>query len=106
MACSVCWPNGKLELKYSRPRPCLHLTGEATTEVHGTVGDLRPGKLDLLFRISHLLDLCACGSSLFIIQMLYTLNKSMVRQPLKVGVSLLVRHLRRQVSDEVGADAI
>ena len=31
------------------------------------VNILRPGKLDLLFRISHLLYLCVCGWSIFII---------------------------------------
>ena len=55
---------------------------------------IRPGKLDLLFCISDLLDLRAGRWSLFIIrywQIPYTLGKSMVLWPLKVGVSLLGR---------------
>ena len=57
-------------------------------------GDIRPDKLDLLFLISHLLDLHAGGQSLFTIyykQMLYTLSKSAALQPLKVGMALLGR---------------
>ena len=48
---------------------------------------VRPGKPDLLFRFSHLLDLRAGRSSLFIIQTLCMLSKSTVLQPLKVGMS-------------------
>ena len=41
-------------------------TGKTTTVVSGASRVLRPGKLDLLFRISHFLDLHAGGRSLFI----------------------------------------
>ena len=48
---------------------------------------LRPGKLVL-----HLLDLHAGRRAvIFIIQILFTLGKSMMLRPLKVGVSLLGR---------------
>ena len=53
---------------------------------------IRPGKLDLLFRISHLLDLHVGGRSLFIIcyyKMLYVLSKFTALRLVKMGVSLL-----------------
>ena len=57
----------------------------------------RPGKLDILFRISHLLVFHACGRTVSIyyckwyIVLLHTLGKFMALRPFKVGVSLLRR---------------
>ena len=49
------------------------------------VTECRPGKVDFVFHIGHLLDLHASGCSLF--QTLYLLGKLLSLQPLKVGVS-------------------
>ena len=54
----------------------------------------RPGKVDLMFHISHLLNLRADERSLFFVQML---NKSTMLQPLKVGMSFFGKYSGSQM---------
>ena len=77
------------------------------SEVHVLL--FRPGKLDFLSRINHLLAWFACGRAVIIHYSLLALmlGKSIALWSLKVCMSLLERQwwqLRRQVSVEAGAD--